>query len=210
LKAYWKVFEEQNTAKEAIKINQHTYDEIARLVRQPLTASNLVVPTADRQAVPQQISGTAGTSQPVEVEDWQLTNVLGSHRAKQFAIQYGYLEPQPNPQASTRSSEKRKHDGVGEAGPARARIRHCTYCKSSECSGRWGVTKCPQWQAAQASGSGIGVSMGNERGGGAGCGRGASGGDGRGGGAGNGRGGGAGSGRGSVGGGRGNPNGAGR
>lgn len=54
LKAYWKRWEERNAEETAVKINQATYDEVAKLLQVP-TSAIPKIPTAEARSVTQQV-----------------------------------------------------------------------------------------------------------------------------------------------------------
>ena len=95
LKAHWKNWKDWTNEKNAIKINQAMYDEVAQLLKPPAGS----VPSAliaKVQPISKQVTAGHNVSPApaAPIERWQILHLLGCHSSKQFAVQYAYLRPQ--------------------------------------------------------------------------------------------------------------------
>lgn len=149
LKAHWKNWEGWTNEKNAIKINQATYDEVARLLKPPpgSVPSALI---AKAQPISKQVTTgrNVGPAPAAPVERWQISHLLGCHSSKQFAVQYAYLMPQ-TVSGGQEKGKKRTYDqvqqGQKELVPVQTRqTRRCPRpgCRKTNCKGKYNSRPC--------------------------------------------------------------------
>ncbi|KAF8633831.1 hypothetical protein AX17_004351 [Amanita inopinata Kibby_2008] len=148
LKSHWKNWEDWTNEKNAIKINQAMYDEVARLLKPP-AGSVPSVPVANAQPLSRQIaSGRRPNPAPAAepIERWQILHLLGRHSSQQFAVQYTYLVPQPTISKPQGKGKKRTHDEVqqGEKEVQTRQTRRCPRpnCRKTNCKGKYNSRPC--------------------------------------------------------------------
>jgi hypothetical protein len=108
------------------------------------------IPTALPQLLSETVSAPQNPPEPTE-NPWQLQRLLADHRLAQSALQYSYGDRREEPRdlsaqqaAEVSRAGKRPATDECDGGPPKKKnkARTCTYCKSIECKGKWGMKFC--------------------------------------------------------------------
>ena len=144
LKAYWKIWGENNNEKSSVKINKTMFDEIAAVLRVPSVET---IPAAHPTPLAKQLPhGLRQQPDPVvpnaDVAKWHFSMLLNRHSLKQSAIQYTFGVSAP---AVTTNERKRKapsdkhHD---QQTIRKRKPRTCLRCHRLDCEGRFNSKPC--------------------------------------------------------------------
>ncbi|KAG1848574.1 hypothetical protein F4604DRAFT_130963 [Suillus subluteus] len=152
LKVYYKTWTDFCNEHNTVALNVEASQRIRALVRSipaniPINAPT-AVPTTLRDSL------TICPSVDItEVSSWQIGKILADHTLQQSAVHYLYadaVQARATVAGPSRAAKRKTTDDnitTGEAVVSAKRRtnkpRKCRNCQSSECPGRWSVSKCP-------------------------------------------------------------------
>jgi len=146
LRSYFKVWNDFCNENNTIAANNEASERIRALLQpQPCKVPTIISTRPD--PLENTVNAPQSVPQP-EMNAWQLSKILGDHRLQQSTLQMMYqgtanpnhVPPPKRPALETVQDRPSKRQRVLVNS---SRPRHCRYCHSAECSGRWKIDRCP-------------------------------------------------------------------
>jgi hypothetical protein len=152
LKTYFKSWKEFCNENDSLAENINAIKQIKFLL-QPQPDLFKPVPALEPNSLQNALSASASASNTSSdvFDSWTVRKLLTDLALQQFSIQYQYSQnptaavavqpPKPGPASSKRKLADQSTTESSKRNKPR-QPRKCTYCKSTECKGRWQVEKC--------------------------------------------------------------------
>ncbi|KAG2122915.1 hypothetical protein DEU56DRAFT_760193 [Suillus clintonianus] len=154
MRTHYKVWLDYSNKKSSVTLSVDATQRIPALLTSQVGCPP-EIPTALPQLLSETVSAPRNPPEPTE-NPWQLQRLLTDHRLAQSALQYSYGDRREEPRATApRDLSAQQAAEVSRAGKCPAtdecdgdplkkknKARTCTYCKSIECKGKWGMKYC--------------------------------------------------------------------
>lgn len=151
LRSYYKVWNDICNEKNTIASNEAGERIKALLQPQSSKVPNICAPHA--QPLEDSISAPRLPAPQPELNTWHLSKILHEHSTHRTSLLMKYTDTTGSTDTSSMQNKrpawnhsevqvqttKRQRTSESAGG---SRRRHCTYCHSAECAGRWKVDKC--------------------------------------------------------------------